>query len=111
PQAPDSPASEDIPHQPPLILYQTSPDAMGLFHIYPACPTLIPKGDAGLDAAIDTPTLDHNLDLESSQVITGVPSQEIGPKNLFSPFSSLTAGLLMCWQYSGVNFKLNAEMN
>ncbi|KAG1855214.1 hypothetical protein DFJ58DRAFT_841220 [Suillus subalutaceus] len=111
-KSPYRPASEDIPHQPPLVPYQTAPDEMGLFRIYAARPTLIPKGDAGLDAAIDAPTLDCNLDLESSQVVTGLPSPEIGPKDIFffSPFSSPTAGLLMCWQYSGVNSKSNVEM-
>ncbi|KAG1727790.1 uncharacterized protein EDB91DRAFT_1014072, partial [Suillus paluster] len=93
-----------------LIPYQTAPDAMGLFHIYSACPTLIPKGDAGLDVVVDAPTLDHDPNIRSSQITTGLPSSEIGPDNVFSPFSSPTAGLLMCWQYSGVNSKLNAEM-
>jgi hypothetical protein len=97
PQAPDSPASEDIPHQPPLVPYRTAPDAMGLFRIYSACPTMIPKGDTGLDAAVNAPTLDRDPSIGSSQITTGLPSPEIGPDNLFSPFSSPTAGLLMCW--------------
>lgn len=71
---------------------------------------MIPKGDAGLDAAVDAPTLDRDPSVGSSQIATGLLSPEIGPDNLFSPFSSPTAGLLMCWQYSGVNSKSNAEM-
>jgi hypothetical protein len=71
---------------------------------------MIPKGDTGLDAAVNAPTLDRDPSVGISQIATGLPSPEIGPENLFSPFSSPTAGLLMCWQYSGVNSKSNAEM-
>jgi hypothetical protein len=55
---------------------------MGLFRIYSARPTMIPKGDVGLDAAVDAPTLDHDLSVGSSQIVTGLPSPEIGPDNL-----------------------------
>ncbi|KIJ08024.1 hypothetical protein PAXINDRAFT_89471, partial [Paxillus involutus ATCC 200175] len=39
------------------------------------------------------------------------PTGDITPKNLYSAFSSPTAGLLMCWQYSGSNSKSAAELN
>lgn len=35
----------------------------------------------------------------------------ITPQNLYSAFSSLTAGLLICWQYSGSTSKSIAELN
>ncbi|KAG1840740.1 hypothetical protein F4604DRAFT_1598686 [Suillus subluteus] len=48
--------------------------------------------------------------LERSQIVPGLPSQEICPEDIFSPFSSPTAGLLMCWQYSGANSKSSTKM-
>ncbi|KIK80587.1 hypothetical protein PAXRUDRAFT_158258, partial [Paxillus rubicundulus Ve08.2h10] len=39
------------------------------------------------------------------------PCSVITLENLFSAFSSPTAGLLMHWQYSGSNLKLAAELN
>jgi hypothetical protein len=48
--------------------------------------------------------------MERSQIIPGLPSQDIQPDDIFSAFSSPTAGLLLCWQYSGINSKSSAEM-
>jgi hypothetical protein len=111
----DSPPNQviDLPNdQPILVPYQTAPDALGLFRIYVQQPTLIPIGNEGLDAIADAPTFgtQGNPHLERSQIVPGLPSQDIRPEDIFSPFSSPTAGLLMCWQYSGANSKSSAEM-
>ncbi|KAG2345623.1 hypothetical protein BDR05DRAFT_946671 [Suillus weaverae] len=45
-----------------------------------------------------------------SSVLGGLPSQDIQPNDIFSMFSSPTAGLLFCWQYSGINSKSSTEM-
>jgi hypothetical protein len=102
-----------VEDEPMLTPYQTEPDAMGLFRVYSACPTLIPSRDAGLDAIADAPTFDmqDNFDQERSKIVPGLPSPDIQPEDIFSAFSSPTAGLLMCWQYSGTNAKSAAELN
>jgi hypothetical protein len=48
--------------------------------------------------------------MEQSQIIPGLPSQDIQSDDIFSAFSSPTAGLLFCWQYSGIDSKSSAEM-
>lgn len=101
-----------VQDQPALIPYKTQPDSMGLFRIYAQHPTLIPIGNEGLDAIADAPTFETqgNSHLERSQIVPGLPSSDIRPEDIFSAFSSPTAGLLFCWQYSGSNSKSNAEM-
>ncbi|KAG0694833.1 hypothetical protein DFH29DRAFT_814861, partial [Suillus ampliporus] len=116
PPPPDSPPNRVIDHlpdhQPMLVPYQTALDALGLFRVYVQQPTLIPIGNEGLDAIADAPTFEtrHNPHQERSQIVPGLPSQDLRPEDIFSPFSSPTAGLLMCWQYSGANSKSSAEM-
>ncbi|KAG1846263.1 hypothetical protein F4604DRAFT_1595129, partial [Suillus subluteus] len=87
-------------------------DAFGLFCVYAQCPTLIPSVNEGLDAIADAPTFDTqgNPHSDRSQLVPGLPSPDVRPEELFSAFSSPTAGLLFCWQYSGSNSKSNAEM-
>ncbi|KAG1794810.1 uncharacterized protein HD556DRAFT_1202181, partial [Suillus plorans] len=101
-----------VQDQPALIPYKTQPDSMGLFRIYAQHPTLILIGNEGLDAIADAPTFETqgNSHLERSQIVPGLPSSDIRPEDIFSAFSSPTAGLLFCWQYSGSNSKSNAEM-
>jgi len=108
-----SPPTTNIGDQPIVTPYQTDPDAMGLFRIYSTCPTLIPSGDVGLDAIVDAPTfvMQGSPDLERSRVVPGLPNTDIQPEDIFSAFSSPTAGLLMSWQYSGTNAKSAAELN
>ncbi|KAG1803549.1 uncharacterized protein HD556DRAFT_1227092 [Suillus plorans] len=101
-----------VQDQPTLIPYETQPDSMGLFRIYTQRPTLIPVRNEGLDAIADAPTFETrgNTHLEQSLIVPGLPSPDIWPDKIFSAFSSPTAGLLFCWQYSGSNSKSNAEM-
>ncbi|OJA15139.1 hypothetical protein AZE42_07563 [Rhizopogon vesiculosus] len=108
-----SPPTTNVGDQPIVAPYQTDPDAMGLFRIYSTCPTLIPSGDVGLDAIADAPTIvmQGSPDLERSRVVPGLPNTDIQPEDIFSAFSSLTAGLLMSWQYSGTNAKSAAELS
>jgi hypothetical protein len=116
PPPPNSPLNrvvDNLPnHQPMLVPYQTTPDSMGLFRVYAQRPTLIPIANEGLDAIADAPSFDtqSNPHLERSRIVPGLPSPDIRPEELFSAFSSPTAGLLFCWQYSGSNSKSNAEM-
>jgi hypothetical protein len=116
PPPPNSPLNQvvdNLPnHQPMLVPYQTTPDSMGLFRVYAQRPTLIPIANEGLDAIANAPSFDtqSNPHLERSHIVPGLPSPDIRPEELFSAFSSPTAGLLFCWQYSGSNSKSNAEM-
>ncbi|KAF8436569.1 hypothetical protein L210DRAFT_2459165 [Boletus edulis BED1] len=91
---------------PPLVEYRTLPNDMGLFRVYPTQPSFIPKGDGDLRSVVDAPTLEAS---EASQgqdaAIPSVAEPEITRENLYSAFSSPSAGLLMCWQYSGTNEK------
>jgi hypothetical protein len=72
----------------------------------------MPSSNEGLDVIADAPTFNTqgNPHLERLQLIPRLPSPDIQPEELFSAFSSPTAGLLFCWQYSESNFKSNAEM-
>ncbi|KAG2134481.1 hypothetical protein DEU56DRAFT_738558, partial [Suillus clintonianus] len=114
---PNSPNEErgtppaDVQEQPTLIPYQTAPDELGLFRIYAQRPTLIPHRDQSLDAIADAPTFETQGDpnLDRSHIVPGLPSQDIQPDDIFSGFSSPTAGLLFCWQYSGINSKEDAR--
>ncbi|KIJ58068.1 hypothetical protein HYDPIDRAFT_103322 [Hydnomerulius pinastri MD-312] len=89
---------------------------MGLFRVYPTRPTLIPKGETSIDAVADAPTFETTPDSSHHRAAQnphhGGPSPaDITPDNLYTAFSSPTAGLLMCWQYSGSNTKSAAELN
>ncbi|KAN0088931.1 hypothetical protein V8E55_005988 [Tylopilus felleus] len=101
-----SPDPEPITDDPlPLIAHKTPCNDMGLFRVYPI--------DGNLYAAVDAPTL-KATGLQRSQHanhIPQVPGPEITHENLYLGFSSPTAGLLMCWQYSGSFEKSGAELN
>ncbi|KAG6369756.1 hypothetical protein JVT61DRAFT_13629 [Boletus reticuloceps] len=110
--------SPSPPEQPAIIKYQTEPDDMGLFWVYPRHPTMFLKGDQTIHSAVDAPTLDSaesQLPGQDSHSVTqttgGLSPLEITCNNLFSAFSSPMAGLLMCWQYSGSNMKSVGELN
>ena len=91
--------------------WHTDPNEMGLFQVYPSHPTLIPM-DTSLTSVTDAPTLQQQQPCSTSHS-TG--SMDIEPKvtedNLFSAFSNPTAGLLMCWHYSGSNAKSIIKLN
>ncbi|KAG0697720.1 hypothetical protein DFH29DRAFT_762981, partial [Suillus ampliporus] len=94
-----------------VIPFQMEPDAIGLYRVYPRCPTLFPW--TTLDTLCDNPLLQTHKDPSNalSQPHTGPPLPfSITPKNMYSAFSSPTAGLLMCWQYSSSNFISNAAV-
>ena len=93
---------------------------MGLFHIYPTQPTFIPDVDHSILTYVEVPTLDTTSTSEHESDCHSAPSHptseaglptDITPENIFLAFSSLTAALLMCWQYSGSNLKSAAELN
>lgn len=96
-----------------LIAHQTSCNNMGLFWVYPMRPSFIPTSDSNLYAAVDAPTLEAT-GLQRSQHANYIPQvagPEITHESLYLGFSSPTAGLLMCWQYSGSFKKSGAELN
>ncbi|KAF8123642.1 hypothetical protein EV363DRAFT_1176204 [Boletus edulis] len=79
---------------------------------------MFPKGDRTIHSAVDASTLDSAEDQppgqdshSRTQTTGGLSQSEITRDNLFSAFSSPTAGLLMCWQYSGSNMKSAGELN
>ena len=111
--------SSELEHPPPLIEYRTQPTDMGLFRVYPTQPTHICKGEDDIHSFVDAPTLDTSggtqdtLRRDDSLMVTihGLADHQITRENLYSAFSSPTAGILMCWQYSGTNTKSAAELN
>lgn len=90
--------------------WRTDPTEMGLFRVYPSQPTLVPA-DTSLISVTDAPTLQQPLPRTAPP--TGLVDTEprVTEDDLFSAFSNPTAGLLMCWQYSGSNAKSAAELN
>ena len=85
------------------------PNNMGLFRVYLTQPSFIPKGDGNIHAIVDAPTLEDSQHSETPEQIA--LESQITPETLYSAFSSPTAGLMMCWQYSGTNEKSGAELN
>src|SRR5260370_812186 len=86
---------------------------MGLYRVYPTCPTLFPWTGTTLNTLCDTPMLQTGEDPSdaSSRLHTGPPLPlSVTPKNLYSAFSSPTAGLLMCWQYFSSNLISDAAL-
>jgi len=104
------------PDPPPvieLVPFETEPDAMGLYRVYPSRPTLYPCTGIALDTLCDAPTLDAERDPDeaSSGLNPALPPPlAITPENLYEAFSSPTAGLIFCWQFSGTNSKSSAEV-
>ena len=99
----------------PLVPYQTPPNDMCLFRLYPTKPSFISKDDGNILAVVDAPTL-QGLEPQASRALDhtaphGLGDSQIADENLYSAFSSPTAGLLMCWQYSGTNGKSGAKLN
>ncbi|KAH7887190.1 hypothetical protein F5I97DRAFT_1784323, partial [Phlebopus sp. FC_14] len=94
-----------------LIEYMTQSNDMGLFHVYLTRPTHIPKGN--IYSVVDAPMLNDSQDLQHSPLRSSYgPSQsKITSNNLYLAFSSPTAGLLMCWQYSVSTTKSGMELN
>jgi hypothetical protein len=87
--------------------FQTEPDSSGLFKIFPIRPTFEPRSYEGI---IDAPTL-VQCSLPSSPLTNIAPPTDITHENLFSAFSSPTAGLLTCWHFSGSTAKTKKETN
>ncbi|KAG2752023.1 hypothetical protein P692DRAFT_20652215, partial [Suillus brevipes Sb2] len=52
------PSSDPDDPRPVLIPFQTEPDTMGLYRVYPTRPTLAPEGNLTLERVTDAPTLD-----------------------------------------------------
>ena len=108
PPIPLSPlAGPSWPILPPSDQFQTEPDSSGLFKIFPNHPTFEPHSDLGL---VDALTLIQGP-LPSSSLMNITPPTDITHENLFSAFSSPTAGLLTCWHFSGSAEKTKEEMN
>ena len=109
-------ANNPLPPLPnPLVPYHTDPDSLGLFRVYATRPTLFPQ-DRTIKSISDAPTFEtHDSTTQTIGVEANsrlhVPDMVLTHEDLFSAFSSPTAGLLMCWQYSGSNEKLAAELN
>lgn len=104
---------EDIHAENELIPFETDPDSMGLYRVYATRPTLLPRSP--LNILCDTPMLQTETgegpNNTLSRLHTGPPLPiSITPENLYSAFSSPTAGLLMCWQYSSSNLISDAAM-
>ncbi|KAG2062495.1 hypothetical protein BDR04DRAFT_1165116 [Suillus decipiens] len=84
-----------------------TPDTMGLYHIYSTHPTLAPKANLTLQGVTNAPTL--NGECMNLGVHSGLLSPEITSDQLFEAFTNPSAGILMAWQYTGINEKSSAE--
>ncbi|KAG1889770.1 uncharacterized protein F5891DRAFT_965124 [Suillus fuscotomentosus] len=118
-EVPDVPQPEDVMSEEGdhtgdvLISFETEPDTWGLYRVYPTRPTLFPWTGTTLNTLCDSLMLQtgENPNNTSSWIHTGPPLPfYVTPKNLYSAFSSPTAGLLMCWQYSTANLISNAAL-
>ncbi|KIN94376.1 hypothetical protein M404DRAFT_168535 [Pisolithus tinctorius Marx 270] len=112
PSLPESTRS-DTPATPHLEPFTTDPDTFGLYHIYANWPTHIP--DESLGSVCNAPGLDGSFPptCTTDPASMGVPGFEGGCTHVatFAPFTNLTCGNLMAWQYSGTNQKSAAELD
>ena len=83
------------------------PDSSGLFKIFPNHSTFELHSYEGI---VDASTLVQGP-LPSSPITNIIPPTNISRENLFSAFSSPTAGLLTCWHFSGSTVKTKDEIN
>ncbi|KAH7921017.1 hypothetical protein BV22DRAFT_1107414 [Leucogyrophana mollusca] len=86
---------------------------MGLYRVYSAHPTLVPPDNTTLNNVCDAPALEagEHPGAKAAGVLSGLPSSEIGPDELFAPFTNPSCGLLMAWHYSGSNDKSTIELD
>jgi hypothetical protein len=98
---------------PPLDPFQTDPDSMGLYRVYPARPTFIPPNDTSLINLTDAPTLEGRPATGPGPLVatTGLAPPDVDDDHLFDAFTNPTCGLLMSWRYTGTNDKSDAEIN
>ncbi|KAG2142227.1 uncharacterized protein EDB93DRAFT_1059958, partial [Suillus bovinus] len=93
-----------------LVPFQTEPNTMGLYCVYPTHPTLAPEGLLTLERVTDAPTLDS----DQAPIHGGHPglsTPEISAKHLFDGFSNHTSGVLIVWHYSGTNSNSAVNVN
>jgi len=90
----------------------SEPNAFGVYRTYVHPPTSIPP--ESLLTTCDAPTLatdntSKGVTLPESAM---APGEEAGtPGDIFAPFTNPTCGLLMAWQYSGMNQKSAVELD
>jgi hypothetical protein len=115
PQPLSQPSDEGLPSIDQLLagLFETEPNSMGLYQIYPTHPTFIPPNNSSLVSRTDAPTLEGEWVTESSNihVLTGFTPPDVDTDNIFNPFTNPTCGLMMSWRYTGTNEKSDAEVN
>ncbi|KAG1752278.1 hypothetical protein EDD22DRAFT_738909, partial [Suillus occidentalis] len=95
---------------PLLIPFQTEPDMIGLYQIYPTHPTQAPEANLTLKRVTDAPTLACD-DGAACRVHSGLSTPEITANQLFDAFMNHTSGVLMSWYYSGTNSNSGANVN
>ncbi|KAG2117894.1 uncharacterized protein F5147DRAFT_565960, partial [Suillus discolor] len=93
--------------------FETEPDSMGLYRIYPTHPTSIPPNDSSLISRTDAPTLEGEQVTESSNThaSTGFAPPDVDNDHIFDPFTNPMCGLMMTWRYTGTNEKSDAKVN
>ncbi|KAG2111309.1 uncharacterized protein F5147DRAFT_551180, partial [Suillus discolor] len=96
--------------RPAFIPFQTEPNTMGLYRMYPTRPTLAPEGLLTLERVTDAPTLDSDQAAVHG-VHPGLSTPEISAKHLFDGFSNHTSRVLMAWHYSGTNSNSAVNVN
>lgn len=98
--------------EPTLVPFETKPDNMGLYRIYPTHPTLVPTDGTTLNTVTDAPTLDCGQPgSKCTKILAGLPSTDVGMDELFDAFTNPTCGLLMAWQYSGTGLNSAAHFD
>ncbi|KAG2119320.1 hypothetical protein DEU56DRAFT_747446, partial [Suillus clintonianus] len=93
-----------------LVPFQTEPDTMGLYRVYPTRPTLAPEGNLTLERVTDAPTLASDEGV-AGRVHSGLSTPEITADQLFDAFTNHTSGVLMAWHYTGTNSNSGANVN
>ncbi|KAG0705118.1 hypothetical protein DFH29DRAFT_777942, partial [Suillus ampliporus] len=73
-------------------LFETEPNSMGLYRIYPTCPTFISPNDSSLIKCTDAPTLEGERVTESS-ASTGFAPPDVDNDHIFDPFTNPMCGL------------------
>ncbi|KIM64583.1 hypothetical protein SCLCIDRAFT_23320 [Scleroderma citrinum Foug A] len=106
-----SSGSDDDAQPKPFI---SEPNSFGLYHTYFHQPMFVPL--ESLVTACDAPTLDTGDILSKGFVppqsaMGPGKGEDAAPSNIFAPFTNPTCGLLMAWQYTGMNQKSAAELD
>jgi hypothetical protein len=111
PASQPTPSPSPEPEVPPDLPVETKPNAMGLYRIYPARPSLDPEEALSLDDLCDAPTLATTENMESNSSKSGFSNVISSIGNPFAPFLNGTTFRLMNWFYGPTKTKSVADLD